>query len=214
MTTDRLAALALTAGSLAGIVIMALHPTGSEVARDAAGGGAMSLAVAVHWLAIVAQPLILAGSLAITLRLRARRDVAVGAFVFFAVAGVAVTIAAAASGLVSPAVLRGMHDSEAGAMASMQNYLHYTSLLNQAFAGIYVVLGAIAIALWSAAIVAGRELPRALGRYGLALAAALLIGLASGHLTLGIHGFGLVVLGESAWMIWAAAALWRSAGPP
>ena len=213
MTTDRSAALALVAGSLASLVVMALHPSGGEVSREAAEGGSMLLVQAVHWLAIVAQPLLLAGTLALTLRLRARRASAIGAFVFFAVAGIAVLQAAAASGLVSPGVLRGLHEG-GDAMTSAQNFLHYTWLWNQAFARIYVVLGAIAIALWSWAILGGRELPRALGVYGLILGAALLAGLASGHLTLGIHGFGLVMLGQSAWLIWAAAALWRGdAGP-
>lgn len=214
MTTDRSAALALVAGSLAGLVVMALHPTGGEVSRDAAGGGAMVLVQAVHWLGIVAQPLLLAGTLVITMRLYVRRDVAVAAYIFFALASVAILIAAAASGLVSPGVLGGMHDSGAGSAMSMENALHYTFLLNQAFARIYVVLGAIAIALWSWAMLKGRELPRALAVYGLVLGAVLVIGLASGHLTLGIHGFGLVILGQSGWMTWAAGALWRGGPRP
>jgi hypothetical protein len=208
MTTDRSAALALITGSLAGLVIMALHPTGGDIARDPSGH-TLTLARAVHWLAIVAQPLLLAGTLALTLRLRARPQLAVGAYVFFAVAGIAVVFAAAASGIVSPGVMEGMHDSGDAASMTMQNYLHYTWIWNQAYASMYVVLSGIAVALWSAAIVAGRELPRALGVYGLALGAALVVGIASGHLTLGVHGFGLVILGQSAWLIWAALALWR-----
>jgi hypothetical protein len=210
MSTDRSAALALVAGSLAGLLVMALHPTGGEVSREAAAGGSMFLVQAVHWLAIVAQPLLLAGTLALTLRLRARRAAAVAGFIFFAVAGIAVLFAGAASGIVSPGVLRGMHDAgEAGATMTVQNFLHYTFLLNQAFARIYVVLGAIAIALWSWAILGGRELPRGLALYGLLLGAALVVGMASGYLTLGIHGFGLVILGQGVWLIWAAAGLWR-----
>ena len=214
MTTDRSAALALVAGSLAGLVVMALHPTGGEVSREASAGGGMVLVQAVHWLAIVAQPLLLAGTLAITMSLRARRDAAVAAYIFFAVGSVAILIAAAASGLVSPAVLGGMHDTDSSGTMSMENALHYTFLLNQAFARIYVVLGALAIVLWSWAILGGRELPRALAVYGLVLGAVLVMGLASGHLTLGIHGFGLVILGQSVWMIWAAAALWRGGERP
>ncbi len=212
MATDRSAALALVAGSLAGLVIMALHPTGGEVSREASAGGAMFLVQAVHWLAIVAQPVLLAGTLALTMRIRERRGAAVAAYIFFAVASVAILIAAAASGLVSPGVLRGMHDTDFSGTISMENALHYTFLLNQAFARIYVVLAAIAIALWSWAILGGRELPRALGLYGLLLGAALVVGLASGHLTLGIHGFGLVILGQGVWMIWAAVVLWRGGG--
>jgi hypothetical protein len=209
MSTDRSAAIALIAGSLAGLVIMALHPTGGEVSREAAGGGPMTLVQAVHWLGIIAQPLLLAGTVALTMRLRARRAAAVGGVVFFAVASLAVVIAAAASGLISPGVLRGMHGEGSSGMAAGENALHYTWLINQAFARVYVVLAAIAIALWSWAVIGGREMPRALGLYGLSLGAVLLAGIASGHLTLGIHGFGLVVLGQSVWLIWGAIVLWR-----
>ena len=208
MTTNRSAALAIGAGSLAGLVIMALHPTGDDIARDPSGR-ALMLAKAVHWMAIVAQPLILAGLVALALRLRARLVLAVGAYVFYAVGAIAVVFAGAASGIVSPGVMEGMHDGPDSAMTTIENYLHYTFIWNQAFASIYVVLSGTAIALWSAAMVVGRELSRALGVYGLLLAAALVVGLASGHLTLGVHGFGLVILGESAWMIWAAVTLWR-----
>ena len=211
MRTDRSAALALTAGSLAGLVTMALHPTGRDVVSAASSGGTNALAGAVHWLAIVAQPLVLAGALALTLRLRARRDLAVGAYVFYAVAGVAVVTAAVASGLLAPAVLRGLGNADAAERAQMLGALHYTGLLNQAFAAVYVVLSAIAILLWSAATLAGRELSRGLGVYGLVLGALLLLGVLSGHLRLGIHGFGVVVIGQAAWIVWGAGQLWQAA---
>lgn len=209
MTTDRSAALAITAGSLAGLATMALHPTGRDVVQAASSGGTNALVAAVHWLAIGAQPLVLAGTLALTLRLRARRDLAVGASVFYALASVAVIIAAVASGILAPAVLRNLREADEPTRALMTNGLRYTGLLNQAFASVYVVFSAIAILLWSAAMLVGRELPRALGVYGLVLGAVLLLGVASGHLRLGIHGFGLVVLGVGVWMVWAAGWLWQ-----
>lgn len=208
MTNDRSAALALVSGSLAGLLVMALHPTGYDIVRDPSGHLLM-LGRMVHWLAIVAQPLILAGLIALTYRLRERLALAVGAYVFYAAGAIAVLFAAAASGIVSPDVMEGLHDSGEAASSSVENYLHYTFLWNQAYASIYVVLGGIAIALWSLAVVMGAVLPRALGVFGLVLGATLIVGMASGHLTLGVHGFGLVIIGQSAWMIWVAAALWR-----
>ena len=211
MRTDRSAALALTAGSLAGLVTMALHPTGRDAVRVASSGGTNALATAVHWLAIVAQPLVLAGALALTLRLRERRDLAVGAYVFFALGSVAVIFAAVASGFLAPGVLRGLGEADAPTRALMMSALHYTSLLNQAFAAVYVVLSALAILLWSSAILAGRELSRGLAVYGLVLGALLIVGVLSGHLRLGIHGFGGVVIGQGVWMVWAAGQLWPAA---
>src|SRR3982751_511871 len=49
-SSDRSAALAITIGSLAGLVTMALHPSGNDVAQDAVHGTTNLLAPAVHWL--------------------------------------------------------------------------------------------------------------------------------------------------------------------
>jgi hypothetical protein len=198
---DRSAAIAITVGSLAGLVTMALHPSGNDVAQDAAHGTSNLLAPAVHWLAIVAQPFVLAGTVALTVRLRERRDLAVGAFACFALASVAVMFAAAMSGLVFPAALRGVREADAAGRVLITNNLRYTGLLNQAFASVYVVLTALAVILWSSAMLAGRDMPRALAGYGLVLGVLLVLGIFSGHLSLGIHGFGV-------WLIWAARVLW------
>lgn len=220
MSTDRTAALALFAGSLAGVVTMALHPTAHEVVRNASASAPNTLATAVHALAVLAQPLELCGTLALTLRLRARRDVAVGAYIFFALASVAALIAAVASGFLAPAVLRGLAVADAPARAAMMSALHVTGLVNQAFARVFVTCSGVAILLWSGAMrpdratagreAAGREPPRALAVYGLLLGAALTLGAVSGHLRLDVHGFGLVALGEGVWMAWVAAYLWRA----
>lgn len=211
MSTDRTAAIALLTGSSAGLVTMALHPTGHDVIRNASAGATNTLTTAVHALALLAQPLVLAGALALTLRLRARRDVAVGAYVFFALASVAVIIAAAASGFLAPGVLRGLAGADEPARAVMTSALRYTGLVNQTFAKMHVMFSGIAILLWSGAILTGRELTRALAVYGLLLSVVLILGVASGQLRLDVHGFGFVVLGEGVWMAWAAAQLWRSA---
>jgi hypothetical protein len=211
MSTDRTAALAIIIGSVAGLVTMALHPTGGDVARNALGGTPNILAGAVHWLGLLAQALVLAGTLALTLRLRVRRDVAVGGYVFFALASVAVTVAAVASGIVAPGVLRGLGEADGTQRALMMSALAYTRLLNRAFAAVYVVCSGVAILLWSGAILAGRELTRALAVCGVVLGTALVLGLASGHLRLGVHDFGVIVLSIGGWLSWAAVQLWRSA---
>jgi hypothetical protein len=206
MPTNRSASVALLAGCLAGLLTMALHPTGRDVVGHASTGGANALVTAVHALALVGQSLLLAGTLALTLALRARRDVAVAAYVFYAVASVAVLVAAVASGFLAPSVLRGLDAADAVSRAAMMNALHFTGMINQAFAKVHVLLSGIALLLWSWAMLADRAFPRALAVFGLLLGSALVTGVASGYLRLDIHGFGLVVIGESAWLLWAA---WR-----
>ncbi|HEV7595197.1 MAG TPA: hypothetical protein VGO33_09375 [Gemmatimonadaceae bacterium] len=210
MSTNRNAAVALLTGSIAGLVTMAFHPTGHDVVRNASAGAANTLNVALHFLALAAQPLLLAGTLALTLRFRARRDMAVVAYIFFAVATVAVMIAAVASGFLAPSVVRGYAEADEPTRTLMINALTYTGRVNQAFATVYVAFSAVAILLWSVAALLGGELPRSLARYGIPLGAVLILGILSGYLGLDIHGFGLVVLGEGIWMAWAAGVLWRS----
>lgn len=73
-----------------------------------------------------------------------------------------------------------------------------------------MVASAVAIALWSAAIVRERALARGIGLYGLLLGAVLVVAIASGHLTLDVHGFGLVTLGQAVWFVGMGVFLWQS----
>ena len=211
MLTERSAAKAIVLGSLAGLLTMLLHPTGHDVIREATAGRANDLNTSVHWLAIVAQGLVLAGTLALTLRLRARRDLALGGFTFFALGTGMVVLAAVMSGLVAPAVLRGIGEADETGRALRLGQLRHTGLMNQAFAAVYVLCAGIAILLWSWAMLVGREMSRGLAVFGVVLGAVLVLGVLSGRLGVGIHGFLLVVLGVGAWLVWAAVGLWRSA---
>lgn len=216
MTTNWKPSLALVLGSLAGLVTMAFHPTGAEVTASLAGGGGATLNKAVHSLALLSQPLMLMGTLALTLRLTVQRDLAVAAFILFAWSSVAIMMATAASGFIATAVL------EAGAtrkLAAPDAALLYTGMLNHAFARIYVAFSSAAIVIWSAVILRAGDLSRPLGVYGLASGAACLTALLTGHLGVTIHGFGSVVLAQGVWFVWVAVILrrpestGRSAGP-
>lgn len=209
MTTNQSAAAAIVAATLAGLVTMAFHPSGHDVVRNASAGASNALVTGVHWLAIVAQPLLLAGMLALTLALGARRDLAVGAFVFYAVAALAVIVAAAASGLLAPATVRGMDGADAAARAAMLDALRWSGLLNRVFAQVYVLLAGVAVVLWSCAMLADATFARWLAGYGIVLGLAMAGGILTGRLSLGIHGFGLVMLGQGIWMAGVAVRLWR-----
>jgi hypothetical protein len=212
-SAHRTAALALLTGVLLGAATMALHPTGRDVVDNASAGAPNTLAAAVHALALLALGLQLAGTLALPSRLEARRDVAVGGCVFFALAVVAGLVAAAASGFMAPAAVRGLGGADEATRAAMLGALRFTRLLNQAFAQLYVVLSGAALLLWSSAILGGRGMPRPLGLFGVLVGLGLPAAALSGHLRLGIHGFGLVVLAEGLWLCGAAALLWRAPAP-
>lgn len=207
--TNRSAAFALIAGTIAGLITMALHPTGHDVVANASGGGANALNMAVHSLALFGQPLLLAGMLAVTLQLRASRDLAVLAYICFAFAVAAVMIAAVASGFLAPEMVRGIGDADDVRRTAMLDDLRSTGALNQAFAKVYVVFSGIALMLWSAAILRERTMARGLAVLGALTGVIQVIGVLTGWLRLDIHGFGLVVLLQGIWLIWLARHLWR-----
>lgn len=209
LATRRRAALLLVGGTLASLVTMAFHPTGHQVVGNAGAGRSNALASGVHLLAIVAQALMAGAALAIPLHLRARRDAAVLGYACYAIAGVAVVVAAIASGLVATDVLRGIAGADEAARAGMLDGLRYTAILNQAFARVHVVLAGLALALWSWALLADAGARRWHAALGLVAGPAMAVAAAGGWLRLDIHGFGLVVLLEGAWMAGAAAWLRR-----
>jgi hypothetical protein len=207
--SSRPGAIALLLGFAAGILTMATHPTGHDVVSQATAGGDNAFTTGIHLFALAGQVLLVFGTLTMTRQLRARRDLATIAFIAFCLASVAILIAATASGLLGPMSVRGIGAADEVRRAVMMDALAYTGLLNQAFAKLHVLFSCLAIALWSVAMLLGREFPRGLGILGIILAAPLAIAVAVGALTLDIHGFLLVVLTQGAWFTTAAVHLWR-----
>lgn len=205
----RSTALALIIPSVVTVAVMALHPTGIDAVRTASAGGSNAFVGAIHLVAIIAQVALLAGALGLTLIMRERRDVAVGGFVFYAMASVAAICAAVASGFVAPGVLRGLGHADPAVRAAMMSMLGYTGLINQGFAKVDAACSSIAILLWS---VAGRDsnpLSRGAVVYGLVIGILTTLAVLANHIQLDVHGFGAVVLAQAIWMVWAASQLLR-----
>jgi hypothetical protein len=209
MTSRHYALAATLVGGSLMLGVMLLHPTGAEAVADATAGGGrhtLALASAVHAVAMGAIPLLLAGMTALTWRLRGARELAVGALICFALASVAVLVAAVMSGLVAPALLTGLRPAGDPARDVALQQLHYTGLLNQAFAKVYVGLTGLAFVGWSLAMRREPTCPAGLRWYGFIAGLLPLIGVAVGHLRLTVHGFGVVALLHATWMM--AAAWW------
>lgn len=212
MTDDRKGSLALIAGSTGTLVTMGFHPSGHELLEAGNRLGAMAwLAAGVHTLAIASLATLFLGALALSRRLAAPDRLATAALVAYGLAVVAGLGAATASGFVGPGLVRELATSEADAAVEWRLLLAYNGRVNQAFAKILVTTSSLAIALWSASLVRRRAIARGVGLYGLVLSTALVLALASGHLSLGVHGFGLVTLGQAIWFIGAGVFLGRPA---
>jgi hypothetical protein len=202
--------LAVLVGSLAVLGVMALHPTGADVLADHSGTGrVVALARAVHAVAIGAVALLLVGMAALSWRLRAQVELSATAFVCFALASFAVLCAAVMSGLVSPALLDHLPPDGTALRDVAMQQLHYTGLLNQAFAKVYVGLAGAAFVLWALAMRRDAAFPRVLVWYSIVAGALPVIGVMVGHLRLNVTGFGLVMLLHTTWMMGAAFTMRR-----
>ncbi len=209
MTHHRHAATAIIVGTVASIITMALHPTGADAIRVAEAGGHNVLIRGVHLLAVVAQPLLLAGTAALTWRLRASAAALLG-MASFTLAIFAIIVAAAASGLVAPHVAESLAGTVGAERTLFLELLHYTGSINRAFASLYVMLTGIAVLAWSWAMRGVDAFPAGLGWLGFALGAAGIFVGSTGVVPLDVIGFGAVVLAQAVWMLWMAMAL-RSA---
>ncbi len=207
MHRNQKAALALTIGTIGTFVTMGLHPTGAETISNSAGGGANMLARGVHALAIAMLPLVLTGMLLLTLQLRAQFELAVTAYTSYALAVFAVLVAAAASGLLSPAMADHMATTDGAARDLALQQFRFSGQINQAFSKIYVSLSSLAIVLWSIAMRATPPFSRLLVSLGVIVGLLGIAGIFSGRLHLGVHGFGLVVLAQGVWTLWTARSL-------
>jgi hypothetical protein len=205
MRRERLGGWAMIAGAVMGLVTMAFHPT---------GGGHAALALAVHALALAATPLAFYGGWVLTRRLSAGGPLAELALAFYGVSAAATLLATTASGFLASDLIARAAALQGEARAAADAVMHYNFALNQAFAKVLVAASSVAIGLWSMEIVRTRLMRRASGVLGCVVAVVTLLALFSGHLTLGVHGFGAVVLAQAVWLVLVGAELRQAAPPP
>jgi hypothetical protein len=211
MSRDPVAGTMLIAGSLLGVVVMALHPTGQTLAQDFERQA--RLGAIVHGVAIASVPLLFLGFLGLARRLAPSR-LAVAALVTFGWGAVAVLSAAVMSGFVSTALIRRMMEADDAAAKSLYHALADTSfLMNQGYAKVYFVASMVAIILFSAAIVRTGRLAPWVGSAGVVVASVLLLLYGAGHLTMDVHGFGAMMIAQSLWSVAVGALLCRDAPP-
>jgi hypothetical protein len=187
----------LVAGSLAGLVTMAFHPTGSAMtSHGAAGVQAQTLGVLTHSLAIGGVPLLIFGFLGLHRKLAARSQASLAAMIVFCLAAVCIVIAGVMSGFVAPAVAAA---AGSGGHSPFGFLLTYTGMLNQAFAKLYVAGVCTAAILWGASMRGSGHAAAVTGYFGALLGGAGLFALFGGYLMLDIRGFGIFVLINAVW---------------
>ena len=208
MKRDVVSGSLLIAGSLALVLVMGFHPTAHDLLDREGFAHQAHAGVIVHGLALVAFPVLFLGLLGLSRHL-GPSDLATAALVAYGFGGAAGSSAAVASGFVAPGVIENILGAQGGSREMHHALLEYTGLLNQGFAKVHVVASSAAILLWSWAILRSRRMARAAGVTGAIVGAGVLLGFFSGHLRLDVHGFGVVVLAQSAWLIWLGVLLCR-----
>lgn len=220
MTDDRKSGIALVAGSLGGLLTMAIHPTGGGSLPPGQVEHLARLSAIAHSIAIVSFVLLFLGACGLTRRLAAAARtvnpdrLAFAAVVTFGFACVAILIAAAVSGFIVPDILRHMARDDAANIPQYHLVVDAVFQFNQAFARIYSIGTSIAIALWSAAALRNGGIGRGIALYGCVVAILVALGIVAGHLRLDVHGMAAVVLGQGIWFILAGAQLCRRQDSP
>jgi hypothetical protein len=196
MSTERAGALALIAGTLVMVVVMALHPSGIHAGAE--GQAMLTLGVIVHALAIGTAPVLTFGFFAVTRRIGFDSPLAALGFFAYLFGALAAMLAATMSGLLAPRLLQA---------GTSHDILRLGWHLNQSFATLHVGLFSGAILLYALAWPGKGILSAAVQIVGFVAGLAILAWLFSGTLTLDVHGMGAVVLVQGAWIILAGFAL-------
>lgn len=202
MNDNRMGGLALIIASVANIIVMALHPNGHDLYHAGDRFNLVArLAVGVHWMALLSMVLSFLGALALTRYLDSPNRLAVAGQVFFGLSLVAGMLAVVFSGFMGTGLARKIVAEAPPGKEYWEMISGYNFGLNQAFARVLAVTSALAISLWSAAMMTGNRLSRGIAIFGVLIGFAIVVMVGPGFLVLDVHGFGLVVLLQSAWFI-------------
>lgn len=210
MHSGKITGAALIVGALGGVGTMVIHPMGYHL--DASPGAlraAADMTRLAHGIALASMPLMLFGYADFSRRLGFSRASAMAGLAFQGFAVMAVMSAALMSGLVTGELLDNAARYGQAEAAVIRSQLHYTHVLNQAYAAVYTLSSAAAIGAWSLGLWAAGKL-RGLAILGVvvALGQALLFAFA-GDDALSVHGFLAIILAQAIWAIGIGVALWR-----
>jgi hypothetical protein len=207
MRNSRPAGLALLIGALLPPLILGLHPSAHDLAADASGH-VRAVNYLVHGIAVAAQPLVLLGLIGLSQYL-GWSALSTGALVVYSFAVVGNLVAALMSGFVASDVIAQLPTGDPAVAGPNQVLLHYTGLMNQAFAKMAVVAAGMAILLWSLAIGRTRLLSRLSAVLGLAVGLLLVLGILLGQAHLNVRGIIVATAMQAIWMALVAIQLQR-----
>ena len=216
MTDNKKSGIALIAGALSGILVMATHPTAAHASLTPQLVEQLALGSAiVHSLAMAATLALLLGAIGLTRQLASSETsidpdrLAFTGLVVFAFSVVAILLATSVSGFIIPSLWKRMFQDTAANAAQWQIAVTTVFQFNQTFAAIYSVAASVAIVLWSVSGLRHGSLSRSISIYGCILPPIVIVLIAVGHLRLDVHGMGAVVLVHAVWFVIVGTRLCR-----
>jgi hypothetical protein len=207
MTDEKQSGIAIIAGSIGGILAMAIHPVASaSLTAEQATRLAVISAVA-HSIAIVCIVLLFLGACGLTRAIGAQDHIAFAGIVTYGFACVAVFIAAAVSGFIIPGILKHMVRDVPAAVHQWQVVIDGIFQINQAFGRIYSVGASVAIILWSWSALRNGGIGRGVVVYGCMVSALIILGIGSGHVRLNVHGMAAIWFAQAIWFVLVGSTL-------
>ena len=199
----------LIAGSATLLVMSVMHPSsipfGNPEALDRMG---MVDAVA-HSLAIIGTWLLLVGQVGFCRMLGLKRVAVTAALLACALPVAGIVVAAALDGFAIPKLAEQWVSADDAARANLKQLIKFCVLVASSLTRIYVLLVATAILLWSWILQRDR-LSRGLPWLGGAVGLAGIATLFGGPAYVSVHEILALMIGLSAWMVWAGILMIRN----
>ena len=209
MTDNRKAGIALIAGSIGGVVTMAILPAGVGRLNPDSLQRLIWVSGIAHTLALVSVLLLFLGTCGLTQRLAAPDRIAFSALVTFGFSAVAIMIAGAVSGWIVPGILK-LSVRDVAANASQWEIATASIFqINQAMSKIYSVGTSLAITLWSVSVLRQGHWSRGIAVFGCVTAPLIALLIFAGHLRLNVHGMAIVMLSQVVWFTGIGIGLMR-----
>jgi hypothetical protein len=131
-----------------------------------------------------------------------------GALLAFALPAAGITVAAALDGFVTPRLALQALDADDATRATLHSLIGFCVLVASSLTRIYMLLGAVAVVLWSWAIRA-QALSRGLPVLGAVVALAAVGTTFGGPAYISVHVLLLLMVVQSTWMVWAGLMMIR-----
>lgn len=202
---------ALIVGSLGAIITMIFHPTGHDLLgqTDEIARRNEMITVAAHSLALFSLPLLFFGFFGFSRRLGFDQPLVTSAIISYGFALIGGMCAATINGIVAPSLTRRILTADENTRELLRLILMNNTLLNQAFTKVYIAASSLAIIFWSVNIIRAGKFARIIAVFGCLIGLTSLLGLFAGHLSLNVHGFGLLIIGQTVWTILLSVLLLR-----